>query len=348
MIARPRAWLALLLVPAALVGAGCGEKSEENARTGGDRSVDLMLDYFPNADHAGIYAAIADGDFADAGLKVTPRTPSDPSAPLKLLIAGKADLAISYEPELLLARDKGAKLQAVGAIVQAPLTSIISVGKDAVKTPKDLRGTKVGTAGIPYQSAYLKTILNEANLPASSVKEINIGFNLVPAMLSGRVDATLGAFWNYEGVDLQRKGRKPSIIRMEQVGVPTYNELVIVAREDTVRRDGPMIRRFMQALSDGYSAVRRNPAAGVDPLLRASPDLDRGLQTASVKATIPVFFPEDEAQPFGYMDTKAWQRYSQWMADNDLISTPDVAARAFTNEFLPGEGLGETGGPKLD
>lgn len=349
MIARPRALLAALLamsLSGAVAVAGCGEKDEGSARSGGERSIDLVLDYFPNADHAGIYAAIGQGAFARAGLNVKPRTPADPSAPLKLLAAGRADLVISYEPELLLARDKGQDLQAVGALVQKPLTSIISVGKDAVKKPEDLRGTRVGTAGIPYQSAYLETILREANVPASSVKEINVGFNLTPAMLSGRVDATLGSFWNYEGVELERRGRNPTILKMDELGVPTYNELIVVARAETVRDDGPMLRRFMQALSAGHEALRDDPATGIDPLLEANPDLQRGLQTAAVKATLPVFFPEDADRPFGYMDPAEWQRYTTWMADERLIDSVEPGARAFTNEFLPGEGVGDADTPE--
>ena len=168
-----------------------------------------MLDYFPNADHAGIYAAKDSGAFSRAGLDVQIQTPSDPAAPLKLLAAGKVDLAISYEPELLLARDKGLKLVAVGALVQKPLTSIMSIGKHAIADPKDLKGKTVGTAGIPYQSAYLKAILERAGVDPSSVKEVNVGFNLVPAMKTKKVDATLGAFWNYEGVQLRLREAAP-------------------------------------------------------------------------------------------------------------------------------------------
>lgn len=332
---------AALLLCATLFAAGCGEKTEEETRTGAQREIDLVLDYFPNADHAGIYAAIGNGDFARAGLNVTPRTPSDPSAPLKLLVAGRADLVISYQPELLLARDKGQEVQAVGALVQKPLTSLISIGDDKIEKPEDLRNTRVGTAGIPYQSAYLETILREANVPTSSVREINVGFNLTPAMLSGRVDATLGSFWNYEGVELQRRNRRPTILRMEDLGVPTYNELIVVGRAETVRNEGPMIRRFMQALARGHEALREDPAQGVDPLLEANPDLQRGLQEAVVDATLPVFFPEDDQRPFGYMDPAEWSTYTTWMAEEELIESVDPGAQAFTNEFLPGEGVGE-------
>lgn len=332
---------ALLTLLAALSLTACGEREEDTAGTTAgaqQRKVDLVLDYFPNADHAGIYAAIGTGAFERAGLDVTPRTPSDPGAPLKLLAAKRADLVISYEPELLLARDKGQELQAVGALVQKPLTSLISLGKDAITDPKELRDTKVGTAGIPYQSAYLQTILDGAGVPEDSVREINVGFGLTPAMLSGRVDATLGSFWNYEGVELARRNRKPRILRMEELGVPTYNELIVVARAETVRDDGPLVRRFMQALTEGHKALRADAAAGLDPLLEANPDLERGLQTAVVKATMPVFFPADDDKPFGFMETGEWEAYATWMAEEGLIRSKDTGQRAFTNEFLPGEG----------
>jgi putative hydroxymethylpyrimidine transport system substrate-binding protein len=333
-----RSIAAVLAILAALAVAACGEK-QESAGPPPRESVRLMLDYFPNADHAGIYAAQGTGAFRKAGLDVAIQTPSDPSAPLKLLAAGRVDLAISYEPELLLARDQGQKLVAVGALVQKPLTSLMSVGRGAITSPRQLAGKTVGTAGIPYQSAYLKAILNKAGVDPSTVREVNVGFNLVPAMLSRKVDATLGAFWNYEGVQLQQQRRRPRIIRMENAGVPTYNELIIVARETDVREGGARIRRFMRALTQGMNALRKDPETGVAPLLRANRDLQRPLQEASVKATMPVFFPTDTSKPFGYMNPAEWTAYGAWMARNRLIRNPAVTGAALTNEFLPGEGV---------
>jgi putative hydroxymethylpyrimidine transport system substrate-binding protein len=342
MTRRPLA-LPILLACAALLGA-CGEKSEPDPRAaaggGATQPLRLMLDYFPNADHAGIYAAEATGAYEKAGLDVTITPPPDPSAPLKLLLAGKTDVAISYEPELLLARDKGAELVAVGALVQKPLTSLMAVGKAGIRTPQDLRGKRVGTAGIPYQSAYLKTILETAGVDPGSVKETNVGFNLVPAMLSGKVDATLGAFWNYEGTDLQRRHRDPVIQRMEKLGVPTYNELVfVVRRRDLDQEFGARLRRFMQATERGHLALKSDPKAGLEGLLAADEGLDRGLQEAVVKATLPVFFPADGERPFGYQDPAEWQRYADWLLDQGLITRRQIAERVVTNEFLAGQGL---------
>jgi putative hydroxymethylpyrimidine transport system substrate-binding protein len=337
---RPRAAVAAaltLLVVLAL--SACGAKEDVTTTRGAVDRVDLVLDYLPNADHAPIYAAQQIGAFRDAGLDVRIRTPSDPAAPLKLVAAGQADLAISYEPEVLLARDKNLRVASIGALVQKPLTSIMSL-KGKVKTPKDLGGKKVGTAGIPYQTAYLQTIARASGVDPDSIHEVNVGFNLVPSMLSKKVDATLGAFWNIEGVQLQRQHKDPTIIRMDEAGVPTYQELVFVANMDRLRQKGvgAVMRRFLQAVARGAKAVKADPALGADALVKADKDLDRATQLAQVKATLPVFFPTNPAFPWGYQNADEWKAYGQWMLENKLVSALPPAT-SITNEFLPGRGI---------
>lgn len=329
------------LAALALTAAACGEREDPEPSAGGVEKVDLLLDYFPNADHAGIYAAIGGGDgpFADVKLDVRPQVPSDPAAPLRLLEAGRADIAISYEPEVLLARDRGAKIISIGALVQTPLTSIVSLGgKDAITRPEDLRGKRIGTAGIPYQDAYLKAILQTAGLEEGDVEKVDVGFNLTPAMISGRVDATLGSFWNVEGVELERRDEKPEILKVDDLGVPTYNELVLVTTEAYAKDHGPLLRRFLQGLARGHEALRANPDAGVQPLLEANQDLRQATVRAQVDATLPVFFPADKAQPFGWMEEDEWLAYGRWMFDNGLLKQQEDPRKALTTEFLPGEG----------
>jgi putative hydroxymethylpyrimidine transport system substrate-binding protein len=327
----------LPLVLLAALAAGCGEKEDVLAPEGSKR-VELMLDYFPNADHAGIYAAQAAGHFEQAGLDVEIRQPPDPAAPIKQVAAGRVDLAISYEPELLRARDQGLSVVSVAAIVQEPLTSIISLPQAKIRRPADLEGTTVGTAGIDYQSAYLRTILLEAGVAPQTVKERNVGFSLTPALLTGRVDAVLGAFWNYEGTELELKGKKPRIIRVEDAGVPPYDELVLVANEDALERDGDKIRAFIGALSRGTRDLRANPDRAIDGLLEANPDLDPRLQRAVVEVTLPLFFPP-RGQPFGWQDPEQWDAFSAWMKENKLLEQPPDPAASYVNDLLPGSGL---------
>jgi putative hydroxymethylpyrimidine transport system substrate-binding protein len=340
MIRRRPARAAALLVALALPALGltaCGAKKDTTTTSGGLQHVDLVLDYFPNADHAAIFAAQASGAFKAAGLDVSIRTPSDPAAPLKLVAGGKADVAISYEPELLLARDKGLRVASFGALVQKPLTSLISINSK-VKTVKDLAGKKVGTAGIPYQSAYLQTIARKAGIDPHSIHEVNVGFNLVQAMLSKKVDATLGSFWNYEGVQLRRAHKHPTILRMEQLGVPNYDELILVARQEDLRSRGDVMRRLVQAIARGAKRVKADPKTAADAVVAAGEGLDRGLQQASIEATLPVMFPENPAYPFGYQNADEWKAYGQWMVDNGLIKALPTPT-SLTNEFLPGRGI---------
>ncbi len=331
---------AAIAVALAIALAGCGEKQESvTGSAGSSQRLTLMLDWFPNADHVGIYQALAEGDFTKADLDVHIQVPSDPAAPLKLLAAGKIDAAISYEPEVLLARNQGLPLVSVAAIVQEPLTSIVSIGSKHITRASQLRGKRVGDAGIPYQHAYLETILAQAGVPASSVKEINVGANLVPALLSGRVDATLGAFWNYEAIQLAQLHKHPNVIHMEQVGVPTYDELVVVVRKNTIVNHPDVVRRFVQALARGYESARRDPQAAVANLIKASPGLEPKLQLASVRATLPAFFPSNPSHPWGWQDPSQWNAYGQWMLGHHLISVPNAVLDASTNELLAGQGL---------
>jgi putative hydroxymethylpyrimidine transport system substrate-binding protein len=329
--------ITLLLVLTGAFSVGCGEK-EDVLGPREARQMSLLLDYFPNADHAGIYAAQAAGHFADAGLKVSIRQPADPAAPIKQVAAGRVDLAVSYEPEVLRARDEGLDVVSVAALVREPLTSIISLPKAGIRAPQDLKGKTVGTAGIDYQTAYLRTILLDAGVDPQTVKERNVGFNLTPALLTGKVDAVLGAFWNYEGTELTQKRRRPRIIRMNEAGVPRYDELVLVANGKALKRERERYRAFLGALARGTRDLSRDPEKGIQGLLKANRDLDPRLQRAVVKVTLPYFLPK-KGKPFGYQNPEDWQKFTAWMRENKILKEIPDATGAFTNDFLPGSGL---------
>ncbi len=326
---------ALLLAAAALVLAACGER-EETVSAGEPAQLELLLDFFPNADHAPIYSAQANGHFEDLGLNVEVRAPADPSAPIKEVAAGRVDLAISYEPEVFRARDEGLPVVAVGALVQQPLTSIISLPEAGISSPADLEGKRVGTAGIDYQSAYLDAILAAAGVDAASVERQDVGFNLSPALLAGQVDAVLGAFWNYEGTDLRLRGRDPRIIRVEDAGIPEYDELVLVANEDALAADPEPIRSFLAALGRGAADLSEDPEAGLRALLEANPDLDPELQRGVVEVTLPLFEPPT-GEPYGWQDPEQWEAFGGFLAEAGIVADP-VPQEAFTNDYLPAAG----------
>jgi putative hydroxymethylpyrimidine transport system substrate-binding protein len=334
-----RAPLCALAATCLLVLAGCGAKQDVLSAPG-TRPFAVMLDWFPNADHAPLYAAIAHGDFRAAGLDVKPIVPSQTDEPLKLLAAGKVDMAISYEPELLLARDQGLKLVSVGALVQSPLTSIIALPRGHVNSVAELHGKTVGTAGIPYQAAMLKAALHGAHVNPASVHEVNVGFDLVPAMLSGKVDATLGGYWNYEAIQLALQHRQPTVIPINRAGVPTYTELVLVVREGEARAGGQDLRAFLQALTRGEREVRADPAAAAKLIVAANPSLDRRLQLESIRRTLPAATPADPRHPYGWQEPAAWAAFAGWMFSHGLIQhAPGAELPPFTNEYLPGQGI---------
>jgi putative hydroxymethylpyrimidine transport system substrate-binding protein len=339
---KPRRWtlppLAACLI-CALALSACGSK-QDVISAASTKPFKVMLDWFPNADHAPLYSAIAHGDFRAVGLNVEPITPSETAEPLKLLAAGKVEMAISYEPQLLLARDEGLKLVSVGALVQRPLTSIIALPEAHVSDIASLAGKTVGTAGIPYQAAELKTVLQSTGVSSAKVKEVNVGFDLVPAMLSGKVAATLGGYWNYEAIQLRLMHKHPLVIPVDQAGVPSYDELVLVVREDEAHTRGQDLRAFLQALTRGEHEVRADPEAAAALILKANPTLEQKLQLDSIEQTLPAAQPSDSSHPYGWQSPSAWAAFGNWMYSHQLLRhNPNAGLPPFTNEFLPGEGI---------
>jgi putative hydroxymethylpyrimidine transport system substrate-binding protein len=338
-VTRPRITaiaLAVALVALALGLAACGEKSE--TESGGDQKqpLSLALDFYPNPDHAGIYMAEKQGYFAEAGLDVSISSPSDPSAPLKLVAAGKTDLAISYEPEVVLANEKGLPVTAVAALVNRPLTSLIWLQSSGIKGVPDLEGKTVAFAGIPYQEAFLTTILERAGISPDSVKAVNVGFGLLPALIGGSAQAMLGGYSNVEGVDLQQRGKAPVITPVDQLGVPTYDELVIVANTNALEEDAEQIRLFIAALERGTEAAVADPAAATAAVTAANSDLEPKLTAAEVEATLPLLAARDGDHPYGYMDPKQWEEFAAWMRDEELISGLPEAPELLSDDYLSG------------
>ncbi|MGN6258629.1 MAG: ABC transporter substrate-binding protein [Solirubrobacterales bacterium] len=325
--------IALAVLALAVVLAACGAKSEEG---GGEREAfSLTLDFYPNPDHAGIYMAQKLGYFEEAGLDVKITAPSDPSAPVKQVAAGRTDLAISYEPEVALAHEQGLPIVAVGALVNRPLTSLIWLKSSGIKGVGDLKGKTIATAGIPYQDAFLKTILARVNLSPEDVKSVNVGFGLLPALVGGSAQAMLGGYTNVEGIDLRERGKAPVVTPVDKLGVPTYDELVFVANRKTLEEDPQKFRLFLAALERGTKAAVENPGAATKAITEANPDLEPKLTAAEVKATLPLLGARTPNQPYGYMDPKQWETFVGWMRDNDLIESLPQTSELLDNSYLP-------------
>ena len=328
---RKLAMLILLsTVLAALVSCG-GAASEDS---GGAKKVTLTLDWYPNADHAGIYAAQEQGYFEDVGLDVKIRQPSDPASVLQLVAAGRSEFGVSYENEMTNAAIRDIPVQSVMAIMQEPLNSIISLKKANIAKPEDLAGKKIGYAGQSFGTAVIDTVLEEAGEDPKSVEKVNVGYDLRPALTSGRVDAVVDAYWNIEAVELAEEGFETNVIRLPEVGVPNYNELVVATGDRYAEENPQVVRDFVGALVKGHEYAVDSPEAARDALLKANEELNPKVADKTLDLTVPIF----DAERIGYQNPDEWKAYVDWAVENDVLKKKIEVDKVMTNEYLPGAG----------
>ncbi len=304
-----------------------------SAASAGGQKVTLTLDWTPNPDHVGFYYARDTGLFARAGLDVSIRAPSDPTAPLKLVAVGKSDLAVSYEPELFFAAAKKLPVVAVAAVVPQPLNSFIAI-EPKVHSLRDLAGRTVGITGVPSDYATLDTALKSVGLTRKDVKVVSVGYNLLPALLAHKVDAVLGVYRNVEGIQLQQRGLHPTVIPVDRAGVPTYDELVLVANSSRLRSDPTYrstVRRFVGAFLAGTAQARHHPQRALTILHRVTASEPAFLARAT-PATLALLAGPDG---IGCMQVEQWQRFSDWMHAQSLLKKPIAASSVMTTRFLP-------------
>lgn len=327
--------------PAALalgvaVLAGCGGSDGGNAPTGeasgtapGEAaSLSLTLDFAPNAVHAGLYVAQQRGLYRDADLAVRIRVPGSGADGAKLLSAGRTDLAVMDIHDVALAREEGADLVAVGAIVQRPLASVLA-GRD-VRRPRDLEGRTVGVTGLPSDDAALDQIVRGDGGDPQEVKRATIGFEAVPSVVSGKVAGAMG-FWNAEGVALTSRRPGTKVFRLDAFGAPRYPELLIVATTRTLRERGDDVLRFVRATTEGYSAVASTPEGDDAEAVRAlrAGSGDRSIDPATTEEQLAAVKPAFRGTDGGTvaLDRDELRTWSAWEARVKITKRPPDVAR---------------------
>jgi putative hydroxymethylpyrimidine transport system substrate-binding protein len=284
--------------------------------------VSVLLDWTPNPDHVGLFDALDTGLFAKAGLDVAVHAPSDPTSPLKLVGVGRTDLAVSYEQEVFIAVAKNLPVITVAAVVPTPLNSFMSIDPN-VHSLADLRGKSVGITGVPADYATLKS----AGL-AGHVKVVTVGYNLLPALLAHRVDAVLGVYRNVEGIQLMLMGLHPTVIPVDRAGVPSYDELVLVANRNRLQHDASYrtaVRAFVRALAAGTRDARAHPARAISILARVTAS-DRTFLARATPATLKLLTTT-------CLDVAQWQRFGNWMHAKGLLKQPVAAVRVATSRY---------------
>jgi NitT/TauT family transport system substrate-binding protein/putative hydroxymethylpyrimidine transport system substrate-binding protein len=310
--------LAAVLALCLPLGA-CGD---DGAEPGASDEATLILDFQPNAVHAGIYQAQAAGYYDDAGVDLTVREPSNSSDAPKLLAAGRAQFAILDIHDLGLAREQGIDVVGVGAIVGRPLAAVIARDRGAVRTPRDLEGGSVGVTGLPSDDAVLDSVLEASGTDPDAVKRVTIGFDAVSTLAAGKLDAAT-AFWNAEGVALRRLDVPTREFRVDDYGAPRYPELILATSAETLRDDPRLVDAVRQATAQGYADLAGQGDAALQPLLDAVPDLDAEEQGAQFEALQAA----DAFAGTAHLDRTVLEAWARWDLSHGILDHPlDVGA----------------------
>ena len=316
------------LLAAALTTMALGSCGGGGAEPGAPRGATLVLDFQANAAHTGIYAALENGLYERAGVDLDVREPSASSDAPKLLRAGRVQFAILDIHDLGLAREQGFDIVGVAPIVQRPLAAVIAADRDAIRRPADLAGGRVGVTGVPSDDAVLDSVLEADGVDPDSVDRVTIGFEAVPTLAAGRVDAAT-AFWNAEGVALRRRGVPTREFRVDRFGAPRYPELMLVTTGDLIADDPELVGAVVSATMQGYQLAVDDPEQGLDTLLAGAHALDRGEQEAQLDALLPAL------SPVGRLDPAVLRAWSRWDAEHGILERPIDVGEAFDPQFLP-------------
>ncbi len=272
----------------------------------------LLLDWFVNPDHAPLFVAAERGYFARHGLEVEIIAPADPNDPPKLVAAGKADIAVSYQPQLYVQIAAGLPLTRFATLIATPLNTLLVLEDGPVKSIADLKGRKVGFSIGGFEDALLGAMLARHGLGLDDITLVNVNFSLSPALLAGQVDAVIGAYRNFELNQLEIEGYRGRAFFVEEHGVPSYDELILIANPE--RMDREVLRRFTDALEDGVRYLVNHPDESWALFIRGRGELDDELNRRAWRDTLPRFALRPAA-----LDRARYARFADFMFEQGLI-----------------------------
>lgn len=281
----------------------------------------LILDWFPNADHVPLYVARDAGLFAKHGLEIELVAPADPNDPLKLVAAGQADFAINYQPQVIIARAEGLGVQSIGLLVDHPLSALAFLRKSGIQSPADLKGKRVGYSVESLELALLRVILENAGLKLSDCTTVNVNFNLTSALLTGQVDAVMGAFWNYELPELELEKAQGAYFAMEKYGVPDYYELIVISNDAFLKTHRAAARSLVLAIQEAIDLTRKEPERALAIYFKANPEVRKELDSRAFALSLPQF---SKSQVQDAAKWSAWARFAKarGIAAKDVSGEP--------------------------
>ncbi len=313
--------LCLLLVCALALGllAGCGQKKTQESAL---REINVVLDWYPNALHAFLYTAIERGYFAEEGLDVKIRFPANENDALSLVSADKAEIGLYYEHDIIQAvANQGVKVRSIGAVVQSPLNVILSLKDKNILSPADLVGKTVGYAGTALSEALVRSMIEAVGADSTDVQLVNVGFELMGAMTTDNVDATIGCLVNHEVPQLEEEGFEVNWFLVSDYGIPNYYEAVFLAGNDMIEKEPELLAGFLRACDRGFADFRADPDACLQILLQNQNEenfpLSPTVEKQSCEALLPLM--ETAGAPFLSQTAENWEANIAWMLENGLI-----------------------------
>lgn len=273
--------------------------------------ISLVLDWYVNPDHAPLLVAEQIGAFKKQGLDVKIIPPSDPSLPPRLVAAGKADLAVTYQPQLQMFADKGLPLTRIATLINVPLNTVITLDP-AMRSPADLAGKTVGYSVSGLERATLSTLLTHSGAKPDAARLVNVNFQLTSALMAGKVDAIIGGYRNIEVQELVLHGKKPIVFNVEDYGVPAYDELIIVANRRAIGE--PKLKKFLIALKAGSDYLKAHPEQAWQAFAKQYPELNTPLNKLAWQHTLPLF----ACDPAKF-DRARYDAYARFLLDHHLI-----------------------------
>jgi len=290
-------------------------------------SMGVTLDGEPGAENVGFLIAEERGYFADAGLSVGVAGPWTPKRPIRYVATGVDTIGVTQQPQLVLAREEGVPVVSIGSVIRQPTAALIWLPGSGIRDLADLKGKTVAIPGVPFQEDFLAAVLARAGLTVEEVKVKPVNYKAVAALRHGRADAILGS-WNIEGKALEEQGADPVIKRVQSLGVPRYEELVVIAREECARKHPGMMRRFMAAVARGTEAARKDRTAAVDRIAEYR-DFDREFSEKTLRAQLEVTLPL--LATGARMDPARAKLLTAWMHKEAIIDREPPVGELSTN-----------------
>jgi len=303
--------------------------------TRGLRQITVILDWVPNTNHTGIYAASELGYYRDAGLEVEIIQPSEGGS-ADLIAAGRGDFGISYQEQVTYARTARDPLPivAIAAIIQQNTSGFASPADKGIDTPSDFEGKKYGGWGSPMEEAMLEGLMEKYGADFTRLEIVNIGASDFFTSVQRDVDFAW-IFYGWDGIRAELIGFDIDFMLLQDLDpVLDFYTPLIITSEDMIQDDPDLVSDFLEASKKGYDFAIEDPGRAAGILLDQNSELeDSGLVTASQEYLAGKYISHDEG--WGFMKEKIWQDFSSWMFDNGLLSGSLDTSKAFTNEFLP-------------